>query len=150
MTPLPVLGSCVGKRTALRAFSVCSPEGRYLGSRSPICAFRQRSCLLASLRHNLAMIQCLLTIANNLQTVSLGCAPTPSQYFALLTSSLISFCCLSPGAAPTGVCGMGLYVPRTSRGLESRAVLWVTLDAGSFNQSRAFQIAYRACARTML
>ena len=64
-----------------------------------------------------------LTIANNLQTVSLGCAPTPSQYFALLTSSLMSFCCLSPGAAPTGVCGIGLYVPRTSRGLESRAVL---------------------------
>ena len=49
-----------------------------------------------------------LTIANNLQTVSLGCAPTPSQYFALLTSSLMSFCCLSPGAAPTGVWGMGL------------------------------------------
>jgi hypothetical protein len=30
---------CVGKRTALRAFSVCSPEGRYLGSRRPICRF---------------------------------------------------------------------------------------------------------------
>ena len=36
VTPLPVLGACVGKRTALSAFSVCSPEGRYLGSRSPI------------------------------------------------------------------------------------------------------------------
>jgi hypothetical protein len=31
-------GACVGKRTALRAFSVCSPEGRYLGSRRPIWA----------------------------------------------------------------------------------------------------------------
>jgi hypothetical protein len=36
VTPLPDFGSCVGKRTALRAFSVCSPEGRYLGSRRPI------------------------------------------------------------------------------------------------------------------
>lgn len=30
------LASCVGKRTALRAFSVCGPVGRYLGSRRPI------------------------------------------------------------------------------------------------------------------
>jgi hypothetical protein len=36
VTPIFV---CVGKRTALRAFSVCSPEGRYLGSRRPICRF---------------------------------------------------------------------------------------------------------------
>jgi hypothetical protein len=31
------LAECVGNLTALRAFSVCSPEGRYLGSRRPIC-----------------------------------------------------------------------------------------------------------------
>lgn len=29
---------------------------------------------------------------NNLHAVSVGCAPTPIQYFALNTSSLISLC----------------------------------------------------------
>lgn len=47
------------------------------------------------------------TIASNLQTVSLGCAPTPNQYFARLTSILMSFCLRSPGSAPTGSLGIG-------------------------------------------
>lgn len=67
---------------------------------------------------------------NSLHAVSLGCAPTPTQYLALLTSSLMSFHgrpYVSPGR---GGCGMGLYVPRTSSGRELRAV--------------------RACVRTML
>jgi len=34
---LDALGWCVGNRTALSAFSVCGPVGRYLGSRRPIC-----------------------------------------------------------------------------------------------------------------
>lgn len=70
------------------------------------------------------------TMDNSLQTVSLGCAPTPSQYLHLLTSTLMSLTLRSPGSAPTGSSGTGLYVPRTSNGLLSRAV--------------------RACARTML
>jgi len=37
MLGLDALGWCVGKRTALSAFSVCGPVGRYLGSRRPIC-----------------------------------------------------------------------------------------------------------------
>ena len=96
-----------------------------------------------------------LTILNILSTVSLGCAPTPNQYFVLTTSNLISlnFFSLYKTASPvfwsinvspvegsvansgveaeaSGICGVGLYVPSTSIGLESRAV--------------------RACVRTML
>jgi hypothetical protein len=49
------------------------------------------------------------TILNNLHAGSLGCAPTPSQYFALAESSLISFQRLpSPSI---GALGIGSYVP---------------------------------------
>jgi len=33
-----------------------------------------------------------LTIDNNLHTTSVGCAPTPIQYFALVMSSFTSLC----------------------------------------------------------
>jgi len=77
----------------------------------------------------------LITIVNNLQAGSLGCAPTPSQYFARLMSSLTSlnlrcevFDAVDVGAreegSSSGSCGRGLKVPRTSIGLELRPVLW--------------------------
>ena len=49
------------------------------------------------------------TILINLQAVSLGCAPTPNQYLARSTSSLISlnFLPFSPWATSLGVCGIG-------------------------------------------
>jgi hypothetical protein len=49
------------------------------------------------------------TILNNLHAGSLGCAPTPSQYFALAESSLTSFHFFpSPSI---GALGIGSYVP---------------------------------------
>jgi len=49
------------------------------------------------------------TILNNLHAGSLGCAPTPSQYFALAESSLISF---QRFPSPSiGALGIGSYVP---------------------------------------
>jgi hypothetical protein len=62
------------------------------------------------------------TISNSLHAESLGCAPTPSQYFARDTSSSTA---LNARPSPScGCCGSGLYVPRTSSGFELRAVLW--------------------------
>jgi hypothetical protein len=63
------------------------------------------------------------TMLRSRHAVSLGCAPTPTQYRAREMSSLMSFHgrpCVSPGR---GACGFGSYVPRTSRGRELRAVL---------------------------
>jgi hypothetical protein len=61
------------------------------------------------------------------QTESLGCAPTPSQYFALDRSSETSLYGLALRAASSerfvGRCGRGFSVPITSRGFESRALL---------------------------
>ncbi len=66
------------------------------------------------------------TIDNNLHAGSLGCAPTPSQYFALTLSRRISLNGLpSPSS---GVFGIGSYVPRTSIGLLLRAVLLLLSD----------------------
>lgn len=49
------------------------------------------------------------TILNNLHAGSLGCAPTPSQYFALAESSLMSF---QRFPSPSiGALGIGSYVP---------------------------------------
>lgn len=84
-----------------------------------------------------------LTILSNLQAGSLGCAPTPSQYFALAISNLtslnflgaISTAAPAPGIAADvlgvfvslGVLGIGSYVPSTSSGFEFRAVrAWAT------------------------
>jgi hypothetical protein len=103
-------GTCVSNRACLK---VCGPWGKYFGSNNPI--YLTSASLLPSFS------PASLTMANNLHTVSLGCAPTPNQYFARLTSILISLTFRSPGSAPTGVCGIGLYVPSTSIGLESRA-----------------------------
>lgn len=85
---------------ALSAFSTfpCLSATRNCGSSTPI---------MLSSRH----------------AVSLGCAPTPTQYRAREMSSLMSFQgrpCVSPGR---GAWGFGSYVPRTSRGRELRAVL---------------------------
>lgn len=79
---------------------------------------------------------------NSLQAVSLGCAPTPIQYRARLTSSLISFHgrpCVSPGR---GGFGIGSYVPRTSRGSELRAVLfdWHCQHVNLFFLSTSFSV----------
>lgn len=58
---------------------------------------------------------------NNFHMLSLGCAPTPIQYFALDISSFTSLNARFSGS--DGCVATGLYVPRTSRGLEFRAVL---------------------------
>lgn len=63
------------------------------------------------------------TIERNRQTVSVGCAPTPIQYFARSISSRMSLCCL-PDVSYESFLGTGSYVPITSRGLLFRAVLW--------------------------
>lgn len=63
------------------------------------------------------------TIERNRQTVSVGCAPTPIQYFARSMSSRMSLCCL-PDVSYESFLGTGSYVPITSRGLLFRAVLW--------------------------
>lgn len=63
------------------------------------------------------------TMLSSRHAVSLGCAPTPTQYRARLMSRRMSFHgrpCVSPGR---GACGFGSYVPRTSSGRELRAVL---------------------------
>jgi hypothetical protein len=95
--------------------------------------------------HPLFYIVNALTIENSLHTGSLGCAPTPSQYFVRNVSScssLYRFCFFAAGlvvlgdgasadgltigsssAEARGIRGKGSYVPRTSMGLESRAVL---------------------------
>lgn len=49
----------------------------------------------------------ILTILKSLHTVSLGCAPTPNQYFARATSTLISLTLRWPSSAPMGVLGIG-------------------------------------------
>lgn len=62
------------------------------------------------------------TMLSNLHAGSLGCAPTPNQYFALTLSRRISLNGLpSPSS---GTLGIGSYVPRTSIGLLFLAVLW--------------------------
>ena len=62
--------------------------------------------------------------------LSLGCAPTPIQYFALDTSNLTSLNGLCLGFS--GCIATGLYVPSTSSGFELRAVLrWVSPHASS-------------------
>ena len=67
---------------------------------------------------------------NNRQTESLGCAPTPSQYFARDRSSEISLYALARAASSSdrfvGRCGTGFSVPITSRGFELRADLFTT------------------------
>jgi hypothetical protein len=80
-------------------------------------------------------VETKLTIRNILSTGSLGLAPTPSQYFVLLWSRWMSlynfgFCgrpvtgSMACGASVArGTRGVGSYVPRTSIGFESRAVL---------------------------
>ena len=85
------------------------------------------------------------TILNSLHIGSLGCAPTPSQYFARDVSSLISLIGFPSlcGAA----FGTGSYVPRTSSGFELRAVLrvcsvWLRRGQGGG--------LYRAWATTIL
>lgn len=50
-----------------------------------------------------------LTILNNLHAGSLGCAPTPSQYFARDVSSLMSL--IGFPSPDGGGLGMGSYVP---------------------------------------
>lgn len=74
-----------------------------------------------------AKVESQRTMLNNFHTVSLGCAPTPSQYFVLDRSSAIFLYGLAPLASsavrPVGFCGIGIYVPRTSMGFESRADL---------------------------
>lgn len=107
--------------------SVCSGGGgffafgRYLGSSIPSCEFcpsangpnkSERPVLSGVAR----------TMERNLHTVSVGCAPTPTQYFALSTSSLMSLCSL-PDSSYESFLGMGSYVPMTSSGFEFRAVL---------------------------
>ena len=71
-----------------------------------------------------------LTIDSIRHIVSVGCAPTPIQYFVRVTSSWMSLCAFWSGA-PDGVfpapsyascCGLGLYVPNTSMGRLLRAV----------------------------
>lgn len=68
------------------------------------------------------MCNAMRTIDRNLHTVSVGCAPTPTQYFALSTSSLMSLCSL-PDSSYESFLGIGSYVPMTSSGFEFRAVL---------------------------
>ena len=115
------------------------------GSTSPICIFLiSYRCMVLSLPNS------ALTIENSRHTGSLGCAPTPNQYFVLIVSScrsLYRFCfffsvglvcagidvpsdCASAGfkrgsssGLGRGIRGVGSYVPRTSMGRESRAVL---------------------------
>jgi hypothetical protein len=53
---------------------------------------------------------------NILHAVSLGCAPTPIQYLALTTSSLMSLCSW-PVLLYGSSFGTGSYVPMTSMGL---------------------------------
>ena len=90
-----------------------------------------------------------LTIANSLLAGSEGCAPTPSQYFALAVSSLMSLKGL-PRPSGCGL-GMGSYVPRTSMGLLFRAVLVnVIVSVNSAGFSWLEGGLYRACATTML
>lgn len=108
--------------------SVCSGGGgffalgRYFGSSIPSCEFRAS---VNGPRYN-AMSAFVSGVARtmdrNLHTVSVGCAPTPTQYFALSTSSLISLCSL-PDSSYESFFGMGSYVPMTSSGFEFRAVL---------------------------
>jgi hypothetical protein len=97
------------------AFVVFIP-GRYFGSSNP--AYRKKHTR-QSKSHCTPRDK--LTIDNNLHAESLGCAPTPNQYFALVESSLISFH-MGPSPSIDGL-GIGSYVPRTSRGLLFRAVL---------------------------
>lgn len=63
-----------------------------------------------------------LTMDSNRQTVSDGCAPTPIQYRALTSSSLMSLC-NRPDSSYGSALGIGSYVPITSRGRLFRAVL---------------------------
>jgi hypothetical protein len=116
------------------------------GSTSPICNVPNQLSSHATFPHITA-----LTIENSRHTGSLGCAPTPNQYFVLIVSScrsLYRFCfcfsmglicasvdvpsdCASAGGFKIGsssglgrgIRGVGSYVPRTSMGRESRAVL---------------------------
>lgn len=107
--------------------SVCSGGGglfalgRYLGSSIPSCGLEpsvngleyDEVSILSGIAH---------TMERNLHTVSVGCAPTPTQYFALSTSSLMSLCSF-PDSSYESFLGMGSYVPMTSSGFEFRAVL---------------------------
>lgn len=67
------------------------------------------------------------TIERNLHTVSVGCAPTPIQYFARSMSRRMSLCSF-PEVSYVSFFGMGSYVPMTSRGLLFRAVLQNSLN----------------------
>lgn len=70
-------------------------DGRYLGSRIPTWSDGLvRSTYFPFPRLAVAYSPPLLTIDSNLQTVSVGWAPTPIQYFALVMSSLMSLCSL--------------------------------------------------------
>lgn len=55
-------------------------------------------------------LRSVFTIESNLQAGSEGCAPTPSQYFALTKSNLISLNGL-PSPSVGGI-GIGSYVPK--------------------------------------
>lgn len=67
-----------------------------------------------------------LTMLNSFHTGSLGCAPTPSQYFARDRSRAISLYARALAFSLyrlVGCFGMGLKVPITSRGFAPRADL---------------------------
>lgn len=79
--------------------SVCSGGGgffafgRYLGSSIPSCEFVPSAN--GPDENEGSILSCVVrTMDRNLHTVSVGCAPTPTQYFALSTSSLMSLCSL--------------------------------------------------------
>lgn len=65
--------------------------GRYLGSNTPSCEIGP-SANGPSNYEGRIMSSIKRTMERNLHTVSVGCAPTPTQYFALSTSSLMSLC----------------------------------------------------------
>lgn len=77
--------------------SVCSGGGgffalgRYLGSSIPSCEVC-RSADVPNQDEGPILSGIVRTMERNLHTVSVGCAPTPTQYFALSTSSLMSLC----------------------------------------------------------
>lgn len=92
------------------AFCVCSGGGGffalglYLGSSIPSCEFGVSASSPSQASH--VAMRMLRTMERNLHTVSVGCAPTPTQYFALSTSSLMSLCNL-PDSSYESFFGIG-------------------------------------------
>ncbi|RYP02025.1 hypothetical protein DL764_005993 [Monosporascus ibericus] len=79
---------------------------------------------------------------NSLQTVSVGCAPTPIQYFALIVSSLMSLCKRPESSYGSGF-GIGSYVPMTSSERGAR-------DCGGLEEDPTAQVTLSAAAATAL